>query len=165
VVYVARVATRRTIASIVHVGTRLPAHATTMGRILLSGLSDQRITELYHDDLTKPLNLAPYAGIAELLNRIALDRADGVVVQGSGYEPGVASVAAPVRDITGRIVAAINVSAVALLTNEAELNGPLKDEVIATAAAISRDLGQQAAPGRLAGDREQSLQQGRRSAG
>jgi DNA-binding IclR family transcriptional regulator len=87
------------------------------------------------------------------------------VVQGSGYEPGVASVAAPVRDITGRIVAAINVSAVALLTNEAELNGPLKDEVIATAAAISRDLGQQAAPGRLAGDREQSLQQGRRSAG
>src|ERR1700722_12056956 len=39
VVYVARVATRRTIASIVHVGTRLPAHATTMGRILLSSLA------------------------------------------------------------------------------------------------------------------------------
>jgi DNA-binding IclR family transcriptional regulator len=164
VVYLARVATRRTIASIVHVGTRLPAHATTMGRVLLSGLSDQMIRELYHDDLTKPFNLAPHAGIAELIDRIAIDRANGVVVQNSGYEPGVASVAAPVRDITDRIVAAINVSAVALLTNEAELNGPLKDEVIATAAAISRDLGQQAAPIQIAGH-EQGLQHGRRSAG
>jgi DNA-binding IclR family transcriptional regulator len=164
VVYVARVATRRSIASIVHVGTRLPAHATTMGRVLLSGLTDQAIRELYHDDLTKPFNLAPYSDVAEFLSRIALDRANGVVVQNSGYEPGVASVAAPVRDVTDRIVAAINVSAVALLTDEAELNGPLKDEVIAAAAAISRDLGQQAAPNRIAG-KEHSLQHGRRSAG
>jgi DNA-binding IclR family transcriptional regulator len=164
VVYLARVATRRTIASIVHVGTRLPAHATTMGRILLSGLSDQAIRELYNDDLAGPFNLAPYSDVGELLARVAVDRTSGVVVQQAGYEPGVASVAAPVRDVTGRIVAAINVSAVALLTNEAELNGPLKDEVIAAAAAISRDLGQQAAPNPIVGN-EHSLQHGRRSAG
>ena len=164
VVYLARVATRRSIASIVHVGTRLPAHATTMGRILLSGLSDHEIRELYHHELTRPLNLSPYPGIAELLARIAIDRVEGVVVQSSGYEPGVASVAAPVRDVTERIVGAINVSAVALLTNEAELNGPLKAEVIATAAAISRDLGQRSDPGQGASN-EQSFQHGRRTAG
>lgn len=164
VVYLARVATRRSIASIVHVGTRLPAHATTMGRILLSGLSDQEIRELYHHELTKPLNLSPYSGVAELVARLALDRVDGVVVQNSGYEPGVASVAAPIRDVTERIVGAINISAVALLTNETELNGPLKAEVIAAAAAISRDLGQQAEPGQGATS-VKSLQHGRRSAG
>jgi hypothetical protein len=46
-----------------------------------------------------------------------------------------------------------------LLTNEVELNGPLKSEVVATAAAISRDLGQQAEPVSAAG--EQDLQHGR----
>jgi DNA-binding IclR family transcriptional regulator len=163
VVYVARVATRRSIASIVHVGTRLPAHATTMGRILLSSLTDQEIRDLYHHDLARSFNLAPYADVAELLKQIAVDRAEGIVVQSSGYEPGVASVAAPIRDVSGRIVAAINVSAVALLANEAELNGPLKAEVLAAAAAISRDLGQQTEPGHTVN--EQNLQHGRRSAG
>jgi DNA-binding IclR family transcriptional regulator len=160
---VARVATRRTIASIVHVGTRLPAHATTMGRILLSSLSDQEIRELYHQDQGRSFNLSPYSDLAALLNQIAIDRAEGVVVQSSGYEPGVASIAAPVRDVSGRMVAAINVSAVALLTDEAELNGLLKSEVVATAAAISRDLGQQTEPVSTTG--EQDLQHGRRSAG
>jgi DNA-binding IclR family transcriptional regulator len=163
VVYVARVATRRSIASIVHVGTRLPAHATTMGRILLSSLSDQEIRELYSQDLSRSFNLSPYSDLAELLKQIAVDRVDGIVVQSSGYEPGVASVAAPIHDVSGCIVAAINVSAVALLANEVELNGPLKAEVTAAAAAISRDLGQQTEPAQVVG--EQSLQHGRRSAG
>jgi DNA-binding IclR family transcriptional regulator len=163
VVYVARVATRRSIASVVHVGTRLPAHATTMGRILLSSLSDQEIRELYNQDLSRSFNLSPYSDLAELLKQIAVDRAEGIVVQSSGYEPGVASVAAPIHDVSGRIVAAVNVSAVALLANEVELNGPLKAEVMAAAAAISRDLGQQADPVQTVG--EESLQHGRRSAG
>ncbi len=141
VVYLARVATRRPIASTVHVGTKLPAHVTTMGRILLSAMTDREIRELYHDDITKPLSLKPFGGFEELLERIAVDRANGVVVQNAGYEPGIASVAAPVRDVTDRIVAAINVSAVALYTSEAELNGPLKAEVLAAADAVSRDLG------------------------
>ena len=81
--------------------------------------------------MTRSFNLSPYLDIAGLLKQIAADRAEGIVVQNSGYEPGVASVAAPIRDVSGRIVAAINVSAVALLANEAELNGPLKAEVLA----------------------------------
>jgi DNA-binding IclR family transcriptional regulator len=145
VVYLARVATRRSIASTVHVGTRLPARFTTMGRILLSGLSAGEVRELYRDE--------PFAGggnktvgtLAGLLEQLAADRDAGAVVQNSGYEPGVASIAAAVRDMTGHIVAAINISAVALLTNDAELNGPLKAEVLAAAEAISRDLGHQAA--------------------
>jgi len=143
VVYLARVATRRSVASTVHVGTRLPAHATTMGRILLSGLSDDEIRELYHDDTSRSFSLAPFGGVAELLQQIAADRKSGIVVQNSSYEPGVASVAAPIRDVSDRIVGAINVSAVALHTSDAELNGPLKDEVVAAAAMISRDLGRQ----------------------
>jgi DNA-binding IclR family transcriptional regulator len=145
VVYLARVATRRSIASTVHVGARLPARATTMGRILLSGRSSNEVRELYRDD-----PVAAFAGnapttLAGLIDQLACDRAKGVVVQNSGYEPGVDSIAAPIRDMTGHIVAAINISVVALLTNDAELNGPLKAEVLAAAGAISRDLGYKAA--------------------
>lgn len=141
VVYLARVATRRSIASTVHVGTRLPARATTMGRILLSGLSPAEVRELYRDE---PFSGAEQGSLAELIGQLADDAQAGVVVQNSGYEPGVASIAAPIHDMSGRIIAAINISAVALLTSDAELNGPLKAEVIATAQAISRDLGHKA---------------------
>lgn len=144
VIYLARVATRRSIASTVHVGTRLPARATTMGRVLLSGLSAAEVHDLYRDE--------PGAGekspavFAAFIDQLAADAAAGFVVQNSGYEPGVASIAAPIRDITGHVVAAVNISAVALLTNDTELNGPLKAEVLAVADAISRDLGHQVRP-------------------
>jgi DNA-binding IclR family transcriptional regulator len=141
VVYLARVPTRRLVSSTVHIGTRLPAHATTMGRILLSGLSDDEIRDLYQQDMAQPLDLSPCSSVAALLEQIAADRANGFVVQNSVYEAGVASAAAPIRDVTNRIVGAINISAVATLISEAELNGVLKDEVVTTAEMISRDLG------------------------
>ena len=145
VIYLARVATRRSIASTVHVGTRLPARATTMGRILLADLSAAEVQELYRDEPGLSGAAKPHESLAALIEQLAADAAAGVVVQNSGYEPGVASIAAPIRDMTGHVVAAINISAVALLTNDTELNGPLKGEVLAAANAISRDLGHQAA--------------------
>jgi DNA-binding IclR family transcriptional regulator len=135
VVYLARVATRRSIASTVHVGTRLPARPTTMGRILLSALDEQDIRNLFRDERNG------VGGLAGLLRQVDEDRARGFVIQNSVYEPGVASVAAPVRDMAGRVIAAINISAVAMFTSDAELNGQLKTEVLAAAEAISRDLG------------------------
>ena len=141
VVYLARVPTRRTVASTVHVGTRLPARSTAMGRVLLSGLRDDAIRDLYRDEPSAPAKLKTTASLNELAELIAADRANGFVVQNAVYEPGVASVAAPIRDMTDSIVAAVNVSAISLFTNDAELNGPLKTEVLAAADAISRDLG------------------------
>ncbi len=142
VVYLARVPTRRSIASTVHVGTRLPASMTTMGRVLLSELPDGEIRALYRDGSFSRAASQGARSLAELLHQLASDAAAGVVVMPhSSYEPGVASIAAPIRDMTGRIIAAVNISAVALLTSEAELDGPLKKEVLAAANAISQDLG------------------------
>jgi DNA-binding IclR family transcriptional regulator len=152
VVYLARVATRRTIASTVHVGTRLPARMTTMGRVLLSGLPAEDVRELYRDDQFGSGTAPAPATVATLLAQLAVDRANGVVVQNSDYEPGVASVAAPIRDMTDRIVAAVNISAIALFTSDTELQGPLKAEVLAAADAISRDLGRKGEAGLAVGE-------------
>jgi DNA-binding IclR family transcriptional regulator len=146
VVYLARVPTRRSIASTVHVGTRLPAQTTTMGRVLLSGLRSEDLRGLYSDNSGRHYNGKAPARLSELLAQLTEDRANGFVVQSSGHEPAVASIAAPIRDMTDQIVAAINISVVALLTSEAELNGALKAEVLAAAAAISRDLGRKSGP-------------------
>jgi DNA-binding IclR family transcriptional regulator len=143
VLYLARVPTRRSIASTVHVGTRLPAHATAMGRVLLSQLPEADVRELYQNERAADLGAGKAVDVAELLRQLAEDRAAGVVVQNAVYEPGVASVAAPIYDVTGKILAAINISTVALFTSDAELNGPLKAEVIEAAQAISQDLGRQ----------------------
>jgi DNA-binding IclR family transcriptional regulator len=144
VVYLARVPTRRSVASNIHVGTRLPARATTMGRILLSALPEDEVRALFASERTAALDGQPVADVEGLIRQLRTDRANGVVVQNSGYEPGVASVAAPVFDMSSRLVAAINISAVAMFSSEAELNGPLKAEVVACAAAISRSLGYRA---------------------
>lgn len=141
VVYLARIATRRTIASTVNVGTRLPARLTTMGRILLSGIAGDEVRELYRNEEFSRSD--ERASLTSLIEQLAEDRKAGVVVQKSVYEPGVASIAAPICDVAGHIVAAINISTVALLTNDSELYGPLKADVIAAAQAISRDLGHQ----------------------
>jgi len=133
VVYLARVATRRSIASTVQIGTRLPARITTMGRVLLSGLSMPELCDLYDEGAA--------SGFRALLDQVAADAKNGFVVQNSVYEPGIAAVAAPIRDMSGRVVAAINISAVALLTSDTELNGPLKSEVVAAAQSISREIG------------------------
>lgn len=146
VVYLARVPTRRTVASTVHVGARLPARSTTMGRVLLSALTDSAIRDLYRDEPLAPASLKAAASLDQLVRTIAADRVNGFVVQNGAYEPGVASVAAPIRDLTETIVAAVNISAISLFTSDAELNGPLKTEVLAAADAISRDLGRQSGP-------------------
>ena len=157
VIYLARVPSRRSIASTVHIGTRLPARLTTMGRVLLASLSADEVRELYRDERSDELMRRSPAQVTELIEQLAADAAAGVVVAPhSNYEPAVASIAAPVRDIAGHVVAAINISAVALLTSTAELQGPLRAEVQNAAQAISRDLGHRAdAPARDRDAKEQ----------
>ena len=114
-----------------------------MGRVLLAGLSDNEIRELYRGIQHARSDAKAPDSLAALLKQANADRAGKAVVQNTVYEPWVASVAAPILDMTDRVVAAVNISAVALLTNDAELNGPLRTDVIAAADAISRDLGRQ----------------------
>ena len=124
--YLLRVPTRRGLASIVHVGSRLPAHATSMGRVLLAGMEPADLAALYRDD--------PPAGVsfATLQRRARADAAAGHVLHRGEFEHGLASIAAPLRDVSGRVVAAINLSAPGLDP------APVVARLKAAAAEISR---------------------------
>jgi IclR family pca regulon transcriptional regulator len=112
IVYVARVATRRIMSVGITIGTRFPAHQTSMGRVLLAA-SDDALPDV---------------------------RAAGWALADQELEPGLRAVAAPVRDRTGEVVAAVNVSTSAARTSIEQLREVYLPALLRTTAAIEREL-------------------------
>jgi len=138
VVYLARFAANSTLSSSVNVGTRFPAHATTLGRMSICELTDAELAALYPDPRLPSFSEQTPRTLKELKALLAADRERGYARSQGFFERGVNSVAAPVRDKSGTIVAAINITAVESHVTIAEMDGPLKDLVLAAAAEISR---------------------------
>lgn len=104
VIYVARSAARRIMSVSLGVGSRLPAHCTSLGRALLSALPESRLEAFLTQ--VQPAPLAEHTRSAVLAARAA-----GFALVNEELEPGLRSVAMPVRDMRGRCVAAINIGA------------------------------------------------------
>jgi IclR family pca regulon transcriptional regulator len=140
VVYVARVPTRRIMTVTISVGTRFPAHATSMGRVLLAAMEpaalDAVLGRIALDPLT-PQTITDEADLRAELHRV---REQGWALVDQELEAGLRSVAAPIRDPAGEVVAAINVSAHATRTAVQDLKRSVLPPLRATAEAIERDL-------------------------
>ncbi len=107
IVYVAKVAPPTPFASSVRVGTRLPAHATVLGRILLEDLTLPELRTLYPEEHLEEFSHNTPKTALELFDMVERDRARGYVLGEGFFEASISSVAAPVRDHTGLIVAAL----------------------------------------------------------
>jgi len=111
IVYVARVPTAARIMSInLGIGTRLPAFATSMGRILLAGLPNEEIQRLLAQ--VSPLPRYTAKTITEpdaLLREIEQVRRQGWALVDQELEQGLRSVAVPILDCVGSPIAALNV--------------------------------------------------------
>jgi DNA-binding IclR family transcriptional regulator len=141
IIYLSRHASPTVLTSSVGVGTCLPAHGTVMGRVLLADLSPAALRALYKDKPLERFTLKTPTSLVALERLLAEDRRLGYVMGASFYERGVTSVAAPVRDYSGKAVAAINVAIVDSLVDEKALYGTITSETCAAAAAISAMLG------------------------
>jgi IclR family pca regulon transcriptional regulator len=111
IVYVARVPTSRIMTVALGVGARLPAYPTSMGRVLLSGLSDDELTSYLEKLQTEPLTDRTVTGPDALRAAIHQAREDGYALVDQELELGLRSIAAPIRNSRGHIIAALNVSA------------------------------------------------------
>lgn len=110
VVYVARIPGRHILSVALNVGTRLPAYCTAMGRVLLSGLAPAE-REAILKNATIRANTAKTITDRDLLaEKVAAATSDGFAVIDEELELGLRSIAVPIRDRNGSIVAAINVS-------------------------------------------------------
>jgi DNA-binding IclR family transcriptional regulator len=110
IVYVAKVAQTTPFASSVTVGTRLPAHATVLGRILLEDLTLPQLRALYPEDKLETFSPSTPKNVNELFDMVQADRQRGYVLGEGFFEANISSIAAPVRDHSGHIVAALGVT-------------------------------------------------------
>lgn len=140
IVYVARASTNRIMTIGLSVGTRLPAYCTSMGRVLLASLGDAEIEAyLARVDLQERTahTITSQQALHDELLRV---RQQGWCLLDQELEEGVRSVAVPVRDASGRVVAAINTSAHATRVPMEALRDGFLPRLQACAAQIDRDL-------------------------
>jgi IclR family pca regulon transcriptional regulator len=140
IVYVARAATKRIMTSSLSVGTRLPAYATSMGRVLLATLPGDQL-DAYVDSATlKPLTERTIVEQDRLRAEIERTRARGWCLVDQELEDGVRSIAVPVHDSAGRVLAAVNTSAHATRVPLATLQKSFLPRLRGCAAAIDAEL-------------------------
>jgi len=110
IVYVARTSVRTLLRLEAHVGSRFPAHATSMGRVLLAGLSPERLNRYFESVQLEALTERTVTDPVKLRGLIQECRRLGYAAVEDELAYGVIALAVPVLDHQQRVVAALNSS-------------------------------------------------------
>lgn len=140
IVYVVRVPTQRIMTVAIAVGTRFPAYATSMGRVLLAHLPADELDAYLHRVQLQPLTRRTVVDAASLRTELCDVAAQGYALVDQELEDGLRSVAVPVRDSAGRVVAALNMSAHASRATLDHLRRRVLPSLADTAGRIEVDL-------------------------
>ena len=140
IVYIARVPTRRIMSVRITIGTRFPAFATSMGRVLLAGLPDEGADAALAASALVPFTERTVTDPGDLRAELASVRAQGWSVVDGELEPGLLSIAAPLHARDGRVVAAVNVSTSATRDSVAHLREAYLPPLLRTAGTIDAEL-------------------------
>ena len=140
IVYVARVNTQRIMGISLAIGSRLPAAWTSMGRVMLAGLTDPQLEEFLDGVSSTGLTVQSITDRDALRSEIHAVRTQGYALIDQELEIGIRSVAAPLRDRRGRTLAAINVGTHAARVTLKELRGVILPDLLHTARSIELQL-------------------------
>jgi len=142
VVFVAKAQSQEPIFSSVkvNVGTRLPAHATTHGHVLMGDLSLDELRALYPEPVLERFTRLTPETVEALYDMVRADAERGYAISQSSFERGISVVTAPVRNDTGRIVAVITTTIPRPEIDATLLDTGLVDKVRRAAAELSSRL-------------------------
>jgi IclR family pca regulon transcriptional regulator len=147
IVYVARVAVPKIVTLAVTIGTRFPAMQTSLGKVLLAALPPGAAERVLAEPTRSGITARWQPGADERAAALREVRARGWALTDEELAPGIRSVAAPLRDGEGQVIAALNVAVHAAETSIEVLTGDYLPMLLQTAGAISADLAAcQAAP-------------------
>jgi IclR family pca regulon transcriptional regulator len=121
IVYVARASVRTLLRLEAHIGSRFPAHATSTGRVLLAGVSPERLQRYFESAKLEALTERTVTDPAKLRSLIEEARRSGYSAVEDELAYGVIALAVPVFDHRGRVVAALNSSSHSRRTTRARL--------------------------------------------
>jgi IclR family pca regulon transcriptional regulator len=140
IVYVARVPTKRIMTISLGLGSRLPAYATSMGRVLLAELEREQVDDLIGPGPLPAITDRTITKPADLHDELARVRRQGWALVDQELELGLRSVAAPLLDRQGRAVAALNVSSHAGRVSLDVIRKDFLPALLETAGRISERL-------------------------
>jgi IclR family pca regulon transcriptional regulator len=139
VVYVARVSVPKLIALRVEIGTRFPAVRTSQGKVLLAALSPAELDAALAQPSRAGLPASAGPSPGQLREELTEVRARGWALADEELAPGVRSVAVPVRDGSGTVRAAMNVTVHAAETPTERLVGEHLPRLLRTAGDVSAE--------------------------
>jgi DNA-binding IclR family transcriptional regulator len=141
VLYLVRRTPNTPLASNIRVGSRLPAHATTMGRMILAFMPALEIDKLYAGKELARFSDHTATTLAALHAKVEQDRRAGMAWSDAHFESGISSAAVPVFDFAGTPLGAINVSGPVNAFAEKGRRTMIGAELRAAGLEISRRLG------------------------
>ncbi|WP_433965704.1 IclR family transcriptional regulator domain-containing protein [Tunturiibacter gelidiferens] len=110
IVYIARTQVNRVMAVDLHIGSRLPAYCTSMGRILLAYLPSEQLEQYLAKAVLTPHTTRTITSPDKLRLTLRNVRRNGYALVDQEYEVGLRSLAVPVFASSGRVVATLNLS-------------------------------------------------------
>ena len=140
IVYVLRVPTHKIMSINLGIGSRLPAFCTSMGRTLLAELDEAALDALLAADPPVARTARTIVDPAALKAQLATVRRQGWCLVDQELEEGLVSLAAPIRDRSGRAIAALNISGQAARTPPAQMQREFLPRLLDAAARISQML-------------------------
>jgi IclR family pca regulon transcriptional regulator len=140
IVYVARVPTKRIMTVAISVGTRFPAYATSMGRVLLAGLPAAELDAYLRDADLAPITARTVTGPDGLMQIVRETGRQGYAIVDQELEEGLRAIAAPIHGAGGTVIAAINLSAHASRVSMDAMRADLLPALLETAGRIEEDL-------------------------
>jgi IclR family transcriptional regulator, pca regulon regulatory protein len=146
IVYVVRVPTKRIMTVAISVGTRFPAYATSMGRVLLAQLADDELERYLAEVTFERLTSRTVTNPARLRTIVREAARQGYAIVDQELEEGLRAVAAPIRGAADVGTAAINVSAHASRVSMGAMRGQILPALLETARQIEADLQAQSSP-------------------
>jgi IclR family pca regulon transcriptional regulator len=138
IVFVARVPSRRILMMSLGVGSRLPAYATAMGRVLLAGLSDAEVADHLARTALEPLTHRTVTEPGQLRRIVSSVREQGFSLVDEELELGLRSLSVPLYGPDHRVAAALNLCAATARVPVEDMHARLLPPMLVTADNISR---------------------------
>ncbi|MGW8765127.1 IclR family transcriptional regulator [Streptomyces sp. NPDC055815] len=145
VIYIAKVDSTHAVRMVSAAGRRLPAHCTSVGKMLLASLPEEELAARIPDGAELvAMTSNSITDPAALRTALAEVRRRGIALESRESNPDVSCVAAPVRDRSGRVVAALSISVPMIRWSEAR-RAELEELVVKGAGELSERLGHRSA--------------------
>lgn len=110
VVFIARSTSKRILTIELGVGTRIPAYSSSMGKVILSGMEDAQISKLISSWKLKQLTQYTVTKEKQLFAEVKTSQGQGYALSDQEIELGLRSLSVPIKNNSGRCVAALAIS-------------------------------------------------------